>query len=265
MTWGSAAVVWLWADSAMAQSSRRAPAGSSAVERGADLEGAELRRLRADMREKMMEARESAQRLLAIYESEQERLRAEYENRVEYFRRGLIARNEVTRAEQDLARAELRVEEERRYLVETDLAILEASVRDELLLLPGVTADGYSERPMLLRFNGDAGWTLGEAWRIENFFMEAFGRSLPVSAWGQTETHDRLRFDHRDALDVALHPDSPEGRALLHYLRQTGIPYVAFRGALPGASTGAHIHIGRPSPRSWSAVNVFDGKSIAGE
>jgi hypothetical protein len=79
--------------------------------------------------------------------------------------------------------------------------------------------------------------------------METFGRSLPISALGQTSTHDRLRFDHRDAMDVALHPDSREGQSLLNFLRQAGIPFVAFRGSVPGTSTGAHIHIGKPSPR----------------
>jgi hypothetical protein len=59
-----------------------------------------------------------------------------------------------------------------------------------------------------------------------------------------------LRFDHRNAIDVALHPDSKEGRSLLNYLRQVGIPFIAFRGVVLGAATGAHIHIGKPSPRT---------------
>jgi len=45
-----------------------------------------------------------------------------------------------------------------------------------------------------------------------NFFFETFGRVLPISASGQTATHDRLRLDHRNVIDVALHPDSTEGR-----------------------------------------------------
>jgi hypothetical protein len=74
-----------------------------------------------------------------------------------------------------------------------------------------------------------------------------------VSALGQTATHDRMRFDHRDAIDVALHPDSPEGKALIDHLRRSGIPFIAFRNAAAGASTGAHIHIGRPSHRIAAA------------
>ena len=71
--------------------------------------------------------------------------------------------------------------------------------------------------------------------KMKKFFLQTFGRGLPVTALGQTATHERLRFDHRNAIDVALHPDSNEGRSLLAYLRQTGIPFIAFRGADAGS------------------------------
>ena len=58
-----------------------------------------------------------------------------------------------------------------------------------------------------------------------------------------------MGFDHRNAIDVALHPDSPEGRALIKHLRGSGIPFVAFKNAVPGSATGPHIHIGKPSVR----------------
>jgi hypothetical protein len=77
----------------------------------------------------------------------------------------------------------------------------------------------------------------------------AGNRPLPVSAYGQTALHDRLGFDHRHALDVAVHPDTSEGRALVAFLKAHGIPFIAFRTAEVGASTGAHVHIGSPSPR----------------
>jgi hypothetical protein len=98
-----------------------------------------------------------------------------------------------------------------------------------------------------------ADWSLDKAEKIKDFFMEKFGHALPVSAMGQTETHDRLKFDHHDALDVALQPDSKEGRALIGYLRESGIPFIAFRRKLTGAATGPHIHIGNPSHRLEAA------------
>jgi hypothetical protein len=58
-----------------------------------------------------------------------------------------------------------------------------------------------------------------------------------------------MGLDHRNALDVAVHPDSPEGRALMGYLRAAGIPFIAAWGAIPGSASGAHLHVGQPSPR----------------
>lgn len=38
-------------------------------------------------------------------------------------------------------------------------------------------------------------------------------------------------------------------QAWLAYLRAQGVPFLAFRGARDGEATGAHVHIGDPSPR----------------
>jgi hypothetical protein len=100
-----------------------------------------------------------------------------------------------------------------------------------------------------VHYRGPARWSLAEAPKVQGFFARRFGRPLPVSAFGQTPVHDRLGFDHRDAIDVAVTPDSPEGRALMAFLRSAGISFIAFRGALPGEATGAHIHIGAASRR----------------
>jgi hypothetical protein len=210
----------------------------------------ELTRLRADVLEKMKDARAGAEKLLQLHELEQKQLRGEYDRRRELYYQGLIARGDVIQAEHALATAVLRIDEDKRWLTETDIAITEYTMRDELLRLPGLAVGGYSESNTLLRFNGGAGFSLVDVSKIERFFSQTFGRNLPVSALGQTTTHDRMRFDHHNAVDVALHPDSSEGQSLLNYLRQAGIPFIAFRNAIPGAATGAHIHIGKPSPRT---------------
>ena len=102
----------------------------------------------------------------------------------------------------------------------------------------------------MLEYRGARPWTLAQVASLEQFFAVRFGRSLPVSALGQTPLHDRLGFDHRNAVDVAVHPHSVEGRALVDHLRARGIPFLAFRGPLAGASTGAHVHVGAASPRT---------------
>lgn len=210
---------------------------------------AELVKSRNEVIDKTRETRAGAEKLLALHQAELQRITEEYERRREQYYQGLIARNEVIQAEHAVARAMARIQEDKRFLIETDTAITEFTMRDELLRLPNLALGGYSETSTLLRFNGAAGFTLADVSQIERFFSKTFGRGLPISALGQTSTHDRMRFDHRNAMDVALHPESPEGQSILNYLRQAGIPFIAFRGAVPGAATGAHIHIGKPSPR----------------
>ena len=92
-------------------------------------------------------------------------------------------------------------------------------------------------------------WRLADAAKVERFFVDKFKRALPVTAYGQSELHNRWGFDHRNSLDVGVHPDGPEGRALIKFLRDEAIPFLTFRNAIPGVASGPHIHIGRPSAR----------------
>ena len=84
---------------------------------------------------------------------------------------------------------------------------------------------------------------------VRGFFASRFGHGAPISADGQTTFHSRMGFDHSNAVDIAVSPDSQEGQALMNHLRVMGIPFIAFRRAVPGSATGAHIHVGIPSPR----------------
>ena len=94
-------------------------------------------------------------------------------------------------------------------------------------------------------------WSLAEATKVKEFFFNKFNRPLPLSAFGQSDLHTRWGLDHRNGMDVNLHPDSAEGRALVAFLRAESIPYLVFRGPIPGVATGPHIHVGRPSPRNY--------------
>jgi hypothetical protein len=96
---------------------------------------------------------------------------------------------------------------------------------------------------------GTGKWKLSDAGKVEEFFVGKFKKPLPLSAFGQSDLHTRWGWDHRNGMDVGLHPDSGEGRALIEFLRAESIPFLAFRGAVPGVATGPHIHIGNRSPR----------------
>ncbi len=94
-------------------------------------------------------------------------------------------------------------------------------------------------------------WSLAEASKVEKFFVTKFGRPLPTTAFGQSDLHTRWGLDHRNGMDVGLHPDSVEGRALIEFLRAESIPFLVFRGPIPGVATGPHIHVGNRSSRSY--------------
>lgn len=96
---------------------------------------------------------------------------------------------------------------------------------------------------------GTGKWHLADATKVEEFFVAKFKKPLPTTAFGQSDLHTRWGLDHRNGMDVGLHPDSLEGRALIEFLRNEAIPFLAFRGPIPGVATGPHIHIGNRSPR----------------
>ena len=66
-----------------------------------------------------------------------------------------------------------------------------------------------------MRYNGMAGWALANISSVQSFFAGTFGRPLPISTIGQSATHKAMRWDHRNSVDVGMHPDSAEGRALI--------------------------------------------------
>jgi hypothetical protein len=103
------------------------------------------------------------------------------------------------------------------------------------------------------RFDGNGVFSEAVFRKTEAAFEARFGKPLPVSAMGETAVHRALGFDHRGRVDVALHPDQPEGVWLREYLTENHIPFFAFRHAVPGKATGAHIHLGPGSTRLTAA------------
>ena len=94
-------------------------------------------------------------------------------------------------------------------------------------------------------------WRLADAQKIQDFFLARFKKPMPTTAFGQSHLHTRWGLDHRNSMDVNLHPDSVEGRALVAFLRAESIPFLVFRGPIPGVATGPHIHVGNRSSRSY--------------
>lgn len=203
----------------------------------------------AEMQSRSRVYRESLVRLLEIQEQDAARVEATAERYRTLHPQGLVSRRDVDVADDAATLARTKTENTRARIAEADHVSVEAEATLRLAMLPPAPLGGDRATAEVLEYRGAGRWSLAQASSLERFFQQRFGRRLPVSALGQTATHDHLGFDHRDALDVAVHPDSVEGHALLAHLRAHRVPFLAFRGAVVGASTGAHVHVGAPSPR----------------
>lgn len=215
---------------------------------------------RADLIAAIVAYRAALDRLVEFHAAAVSRAAGNVEKRRELLARGLVARRELEESERAFEMAEAKLAGTRREIIVTDHSLAEALIEDPPPLhrpTPSgrpstpdrLAPERYETTALFVRYRGHTRWTLAETPKVQGFFARQFGRPLPVSAFGQTPLHDRLGFDHREAIDVALIPDSPEGTALMSFLRGSGISFMAYRGQVRGEATGAHIHIGDASRR----------------
>ena len=212
----------------------------------------ELDKLRDDYVKASKEYKASLERLLEIYNRNVERAEARLTQTNALFAQGLVSRNDVEHEQSAVAAAKDKVSEVNQQIknAETQIAqtLIEAETEQKLAKIK-IPKGGYVQTASYVRFNGGSGWAITDAWKVQRFFQDAFKKPLPIAVFGQGAIHDRWRLDHHNSMDISLHPDGPEGQALMGFLRTNGIPFLAFRGAIPGTATGPHIHIGRPSHR----------------
>jgi hypothetical protein len=97
------------------------------------------------------------------------------------------------------------------------------------------------------RFDGVSAFTDADLDAMEQAFLKHFGKPMPVSTRGDSAVHRAMGFDHRGRFDVAVSPSQPEGVWARRYLTEKHVTFFAFRSAVPGRATGAHIHIGPAS------------------
>ena len=204
---------------------------------------------KADVVKAAQEHKANLEKELALHDAQVQAATADVERRRALLAQGLIAKRELEPSEQALAVARGLRDTRQREISETDNLIAEAMAAEQLAKMRPLPVGGYMTTAALIRYIGPTRWFLTDIGKVQSFFTERFGHALPVSAYGQTPVHDRMGFDHHESVDVAAHPDSPEGQAIIAYLRSAGISFIAFRQAVAGAATGAHIHIGLPSRR----------------
>jgi hypothetical protein len=203
------------------------------------------------------EYKASSTQLLALQQNEVNKAEAKLADLRTLVSEGLVAKAALEEDEQKLATLRTQLQATQKQIADSDNMIAEITAEEEFakkraaapVKLIAKQYGALNTTATMLRYNGLSAWSLGGLGEVQAFFANRFGHSLPTSALGQSATHNRLGYDHRNAVDVALHPDSSEGQALISYLQSRGIPFLAFRGAIPGVASGPDIHIVSPSHR----------------
>jgi hypothetical protein len=208
----------------------------------------DLAAARAKLEQTVEEYKQSLRVLIPKLEVGVDRQSAKVAKLKDLVESGIVSRRELEDEQLELTKEQADLAAKKKDLVEADAIVEEADAADQLARAP-LPRNGYLATHAILRYSGMGSWQIANIARVESFYSSHFGRQLPISAYGQTALHDRLGFDHHNSVDVAVQPDSPEGQALIGYLRSSGIPFLAFREAIPGKATGPHIHIGFPSHR----------------
>lgn len=155
----------------------------------------------------------------------------------------------ISRSEMESASAELEIRRhvldlaKDRVRLEMQRAMLNEEQSLERALESGTT------HTAMLKFDGNGHFDKTDLAMISAEFEEQFHYPLPITARGQTSTHQSLGFDHRGKIDVGLNPEDPEGIWLRHFLVQHQIPFIGFRSAVRGSATAPHIHLGTGSTR----------------
>lgn len=208
--------------------------------------------------ERKIASRDALERLLVTEEKKLAGESADYAIKKRDYQRNLVSAADVTRSGQAVSRSRAEIERLRQWIAEDDAALALAGYarREQEDRVPDARRGSTVVTSAFIRYDGLADWSLEQAGKISKFFLDHFGYAMPISAMGQSPTHDRMGLDHREAMDVAIQPDSPEGQGLMAYLRKAGIPFIAFRNRVRGMATGAHIHIGHPSLRLVHARDI---------
>jgi len=213
----------------------------------------ELARLREEFIRTTKEYKDSLEKLLAIYQKNVATAETRLTQSRELFAQGLISKNELAAIERVVAQANDKVTDTKTRMTTADAqiadALVEADAEKTLARSKPLAKGSLLQTAAYIRYNGGSSWALSDGWKVQRFFLDTFKKPLPIAVFGQGAIHDRWRLDHHNAMDVSLHPDGVEGQALMNFLRSNGIPFLAFRAAIPGTATGPHIHIGRPSHR----------------
>lgn len=193
---------------------------------------------------------EVAQRMVLRRERSMTRMRQLVGSGVMSLAEAQLSAADVARSQTELELAMTRANVVRELATEAKLQKTIATYENEAETHPEWSGKVYT------RYDGNGVFSVADRRKVESAFLAHFLKPLPISADGETAVHRALGFDHRGRIDVPVSPDSPEGSWLMGYLEQNHIPFFAFRMAVPGRATGAHVHIGPQSTRLTTSARA---------
>ena len=213
----------------------------------------ELSKLRDQYIKTSKEYKASLQKLLVLYQASARTAEQRRDQSKKLLAEGLISQHDFEQSERAATDANLKISGVQQQIATADTQIAQAVVEVEgekqIAKLGPIGKGVLVKTTSFIRYNGLGHWVLSQAGPIELFFQQTFKRPLPIAVFGQGAIHNQWRLDHHNAMDISLNPDGAEGQALIIFLQNKGIPFSAFRTAIPGVATGPHIHIGLPSHR----------------
>ena len=197
----------------------------------------ELQQLRDRYIATTKEYKASLQKLLTLYEDSLKKAEQRHDNSQKLFEQGLLSKRDLEESQRIIADARLKISTVEQQIAGADTQIAQALVEVETekqMAKVKRVRGGLVQTTSFIRFTGAGHWLLNQASSIENFFQQTFKRPLPIAVFGQGAIHNQWRLDHRNAMDISLRPDEPEGQALIDFLKRNGIPFSAFRTAKSG-------------------------------
>ena len=212
-----------------------------------------LEKLRDEYIKATRDYKASLEKLLPLYEKNLRGAQQRLAQSKELFTQGLISRRELDTSARGVAEAQSKIDDVQKQMGSADSQIaevlVEVATEKQMAKAGRVPKGGMVRTTSFIRYNGGGPWSLAQVATVDIFFRQKFGRALPIAVLGQGAIHNRWRLDHHNAMDLSLNPDGLEGQAVMDFLRSRGIPFSAFRQAIPGTATGPHIHVGLPSHR----------------
>jgi hypothetical protein len=148
--------------------------------------------------ERMKASREYLRQLLPQYERKLAAQSAEVQNHRTRYEQNVISQGEFDSSQQTMTKTELKADRIRHRIGKDDVALspVEGNARAEIGALRKPAPNVYEETPTVIRYNGATPWSPALIVKVAKFFHARFNKELPISAVGQSLTHDRLGYDH---------------------------------------------------------------------